>query len=415
MNPPQFFLGRQPIVGRERELQAYELLFRSSGINQANVSDDVAASASVIQHAFSDLGVQSVLGDKQGFINVSEALLMSDVIEALPREQVVLEILETVPLTPEVITRIRKLKFAGYRLALDDVIQFEEVYRAVIPLVEVIKLDVLLIPPDKLEPLVKKLRQFDARLLAEKIDNPAQKDFCQSLGFDLFQGYHFAKPTILSGRPIQPAAMQLLKLLAQVAADVDTLDLEETLKLAPDLTMHLMKLVNSIGFGASRKISSVRAAITLLGRSQLNRWVQIMVFAQQSSGHSVSDPLVQTAAVRGRMMENMVKAAKGNVGVGEQAFMVGMLSLMDALFGQALADILQPLNLDDNVLDALLHKKGVLGDLLGLAEAAENSDEAAAVSLLAKLGKLSLDQVNRCQIEALAWANTLGNEDAESA
>src|SRR5271168_2550177 len=139
----QFFLGRQPIVGRDRELVAYELLFRSSNANSATIINDVAASATVIQYAFSDLGLQAALGDKQGFINLPEALLMSDVIEMLPRERVVLEILETVQLTPSVLTRCQELRGAGYMLALDDVVDLTEAQKAILPLVKLVKLDVL--------------------------------------------------------------------------------------------------------------------------------------------------------------------------------------------------------------------------------------------------------------------------------
>lgn len=413
MSTPEFFLGRQPIVGRQRELQAYELLFRSSGVNRADVFDDLQASAAVIQHAFSDLGVQSVLGDKLGFINVSEPLLMSDVLEVLPRQQVVLEVLETVHLTPEVIARLKTLKAAGYRLALDDVIGFERAYLEVLPLVQFVKLDILAMSEANIEPLVKALRKFNVQLLAEKIDSPAQRDFCQALGFDLFQGYHFAKPTILSGRPVKPSSMQLLKLLSQVSADADTSALENTLKQAPDLMVQLLKLVNTASYGLSRKISSVGTAITLLGRAQLHRWVQVMVFAQQSDGKSVADPLVQTASVRGRFMENLANmVARGDSAIAERAFMVGMLSLMDALFNQPLESILQPLNLEESVMDALLHRRGLLGDLLQLTESAESGDEVLAASLMGKFCGLTLDEINRGQIEALAWAGKLGQDTA---
>ncbi|MBV8658236.1 MAG: EAL domain-containing protein, partial [Burkholderiales bacterium] len=202
MTTPQFFLGRQPIVGRNRELVAYELLFRSGQDNQAQVADDVAASAAVMQHAFTGLGLQAVLEDKLGFINLSESLLMSDVIEVLPRDRVVLEILETVPLTAAVVERCRALRAAGYRLALDDVIRFDEAQRAILPLIEVVKLDVLAMDREETERVVRALRPFNVRLLAEKIDSPSQHDFCHALGCDLFQGYFFAKPTILTGRPV---------------------------------------------------------------------------------------------------------------------------------------------------------------------------------------------------------------------
>ncbi|MDN3575473.1 EAL domain-containing protein [Chitinimonas viridis] len=412
MPAPQFFLGRQPIVGRQRELVAYELLFRTSHENSASVEDDVVASAAVMQHAFSGLGLQSVLEDKLGFINLSAPLLCSDVIEILPRERVVLEILETVELTPAVIERCRALKAAGYRLALDDVIRFDEAQKAILPLVEVVKLDVLAMQARETEQLVRALKPYGVKLLAEKVDSTLQRDFCHELGCDLFQGYYFARPTILSGKPVQPSAMLLLKLLSQVAADADTQDLEDTLKHAPDLTVHLLRLVNSVAFGLPRKISSVRTALTLLGRAQLHRWVQIMVFAQQSSTHTAADPLVQTAAVRGHLMERLTQTLRpGDELLADRAFMVGMLSLIDALFGKPMEDVLKPLNLEDTVHEALLNRGGWIGYLLRLVEGIELADRNVTLTLLGGLENLSLDTLNRLQIEAMSWAGRLGRDE----
>lgn len=411
MSTPHFFLGRQPIVGRQRELVAYELLFRTSQDNRANVLDDVVASAAVMQHAFSGLGLNAVLEDKLGFINISEPLLRSDAIEILPRDRVVLEILETVELTPEVVERCRALKAAGYRLALDDVIRFDEAQKAMLPLVEVVKLDVLAMQPNETEALVRALRPYGVKLLAEKVDSTLQHEFCHQLGCDYFQGYFFAKPTILSGKPIQPSAMLLLKLLGQVAADADTTDIEATLKQAPDLTVHLLKLVNSVSFGLQRKISSVRVALTLLGRGQLHRWVQIMVFAQQSTSQSAADPLVQTAALRGHLMEKLARALKpSDSAIAERAFMVGMLSLVDALFGKPMAEVLTPLNLEESVHEALLNRGGWIGYLLQLVESLEQTDQALTDTLLLGLHPLTEDDLNRMQIEAMQFAAKLGQD-----
>ncbi|SFZ74202.1 EAL and HDOD domain-containing protein [Chitinimonas taiwanensis] len=416
MSTPQFFLGRQAIVGRQRELFAYELLFRTSQHNAAAVTDDVAASAAVMQHAFTGLGLQAVLEDKLGFINLSEPLLMSEVIEVLPRERVVLEILETVALTPAVIERCRALKATGYRLALDDVIGFTPAQQAILPLLEVVKLDVLAMPPEQTAALVKALKPCGVKILAEKVDSPAQHDFCHQLGCDLFQGYYFARPTILSGKPVQPSAMLLLKLLGQVAADAEIDELEDTLKHAPDLTVQLLRLVNSVAFGLPRKIASVRTGINLLGRAQLHRWLQIMVFAQQSGGRMASDPLVQTAAVRGHLMELLAEALRpGQLQLADQAFMVGMLSLVDALFGHPMPTVLQALNLEAPLQQALLERSGWLGRLLSVVEALETGSAADIDAHLAALGGLSADALNHMQVQALHWASQLGRESAGDA
>jgi len=406
MSDQQFFLGRQPIVGRQRELIAYELLFRGGKENAAAIFDDVAASAFVIQHVFTDLGVHSALGDKRGFINLSEGLLMSGLVEMLPRDRVVLEILETVPLTADVVARCRQLRNAGYTLALDDVTDLTEARKHALPYISFVKVDVLQMRIPAIAAVVEKLRPYHVSLLAEKIDSESLYETCFGLGFDLFQGYFFAKPVILSGRSVHPSAIVLMKLFALTAGDADIDEIETLLKQAPDLTLRLLKMANSAGFSPRNKISGVRNAILVLGRVQINRLTQIMMFAQRSGVSMTSDPLLQTAVVRGRVMEG-IAAASGWPGIKDRAFMVGMLSLVDALFGETLASVVELLNLEDSVKTALLEREGELGMLLELVEAIEMADAARARPAMKQLGLSNLDQLNQVQIEALSWAGRL--------
>jgi len=402
----QFFLGRQPIVGRKRDLVAYELLFRASAENTAMVRDDVAASAAAIQHAFCDLGIEAALGGKLGFINLSEGLLMSDTIEMLPKERVVLEILETVRIAPHIIARCRDLRAAGYRLALDDVTAPFAAQDQMLPLMNIVKLDVLGMAQPRIAELAGWLRPLGVTLLAEKIETAAQYDTCMELGFELFQGYFFAKPVVLSGRAMQPSVMVLLKLCSLIAAEADTGVLEDAFKRAPDLTMRLLHLANSAGLRPAHKIASLRNAITVLGRVQLSRLLQLMIFSQQSGTDPSSDPLLQTAVTRGRLMESLAEVL-GPAEIVPRAFMTGMLSLAGALFGQELHELAARLNLDEAIHRALLSRAGPLGHLLALVEDAEGGDTARIMNRLAALGLPDLDQFNRMQIAALSWAGSL--------
>jgi c-di-GMP-related signal transduction protein len=176
----EFFLGRQPIVGRSRELVAYELLFRSSRVDRAMVVDDVYATATVIKHAFSGLGIDSALGNKKGFINFDERLLMSDVIEALPKDRVVLEVLEHVSMTPRVIDRCQLLHEAGYMIGLDDVIRLTDGLKAVMPYISFVKVDVSVLTEPQITAIVQELQAYDVVLLGEKIETMEQFDFCRS-------------------------------------------------------------------------------------------------------------------------------------------------------------------------------------------------------------------------------------------
>lgn len=394
-----FHLGRQPILNRKGELVAYELLFRSSTHNAARVDDDFHASAHVIQTAFSQFGLEQVLGTRLGFINVSADLLMSDVLELLPCQQIVLEILETVTITPEIVSRCKELAAKGFKLAVDDIVSPDQEQLALLPYVQYVKIDVLAVSETQLAELARSFIRHPVKLLAEKVDSQAQRDYCLKLGFDLFQGYYFAKPTILSGQKPKPSQMALLKLLGLVNQDAETTELETAFKQSPDLTVNLLKLVNSVAFGATSKVGSVGRALALLGRQQLKRWIHLLAFTHNSNSLSGMDPLAQMAAVRGKLMELSAQAHyPTDRDLPEKAFMVGMLSLLDALFHQPLPELIESLNLTDDVRAALLEGSGTLGRLLAMAQALEFNrapDEAEYAD------------TNQLLLAAMHWANEL--------
>lgn len=394
-----YHLGRQPIVNRKGELVAYELLFRSSMQNSAQVTDDFLATAHVIQNAFTQIGLNQVLGHRLGFINVNADLLMSDVLELLPKQQIVLEILETVKITPQIIKRCIELHQQGFLIALDDVIEITPEYKLLLPHIQFIKLDLLAATPAQIDKAVIELERFNIKLLAEKIDSPEQRDYCMKLGFDLFQGYFFAKPVIITGQKPSSSQASLLKLLNLVHSDAETNDIETAFKLAPELTVNLLKLVNSVACGLNCKIDSVARAITVLGRKQLERWVQLLMFTQQAGERGAADPLAQTAAIRGKLMELIVRQDyPHDRALQDKAFMVGMFSLLEALFHMPLRDLITPLNLSDEVRDALLEHEGLLGKILTYVADVEGacpaiqSDFAGCTPLL---------------LEAMAWVNNL--------
>ena len=402
----EFFLGRQPIVGRKRELVAYELLFRSSRVDRTLVIDDVYATASVIKNAFSGLGIDTALGKRMGFINFDERLLMSDVIEAMPKNRVVLEILEHVPMTPRVVDRCQLLRTAGYTLALDDVVRLTDGLKAVMPYISFVKVDVSVLKEPQITSLVHELKGYGVKLLAEKVETAEQFEFCHAMAFDLFQGYFLARPTIITGKSVQPSTLQLLKIFRLIDTNAETGELEKALRQAPDLTVRLLRVANSVAMQRPHKIYSLQNAILVLGQKQIARIVQIMLFAQQWDADLNTDPLVQTAAVRGRLMEEIADSL-GLSKVRDRAFLVGVLSLADSLFGQSLFDILDILNLDTALHDALLHRRGHLGALLNLVEASENADSRTFISVARELGLSDMDDFNRWQVDALRWAGSL--------
>lgn len=191
---PNVFLGRQPILDRKRQVVAYELLFRSDEHrDEANVGDDALATAHVVQLAFHELGISTLVGRSRAFVNVDAEFLMSRLVETLPPERVVLEILETVNIDARLLNRCRRLRTRGYRFALDDFL-YREDCEPLLDIVDIVKVDVLQMNRASLEILVRRLKLRQVTLLAEKVDSADQARHCRRLGFDLFQGFHFGRP-----------------------------------------------------------------------------------------------------------------------------------------------------------------------------------------------------------------------------
>jgi EAL and modified HD-GYP domain-containing signal transduction protein len=411
---PAFWLGRQPIIDGLGDTVGYELLFRSSPSNAAHVTDDQTATASVIACAFNELGIASVLGDCRGFINFDAALLMSDVVELLPPERTVIELLEHVRITGDVVDRCRDLRRRGFSFALDDVVQIDDAHAPLLPFIDIVKIDVLASAPDALVSLVATARSAGhVQLLAEKVDTRVRADLCRELGFELFQGYFFARPVLMQGRRADPSKRLLLRLLEQTLDDeTDTAAIEQTFKEAPELSYKLMRVVNSVGVGVRSPIQSLSHALTILGRRQLQRWLQLLLFAHQTTGDFAS-PLLQMAAARGKLMELLAEQRSRDQRWHDRAFMTGILSLLDALLETPMAELIESLHLPDDVRAALLERSGALGHLLNVVEALERTDDAGVAALLVDGDPCETGELPQLQIAALTWSTELGRERAQ--
>lgn len=408
------YLGRQPILDRRENLVAFELLFRSSRVNGAQIQDDLVATATVINHAFSELGVETVLGHYTGYINLSAGLLLSDVIELLPKERVVLELLEHVEVNDTLITRLRELRQMGFRLALDDYLGNEEQYEEVLELVDVVKVDVQGIEESALESVTKRLRRWPVRLLAEKVDTKEQVERCIALGYELFQGYYFARPSVITRKRLSHAETSIMRLLGLVLSDAESDEIETVLKQNPDLSLNLLRLVNSVSVGSSRRITSMREAIAMLGRAQLQRWLQLLMFTVAADpGARFPSPLLVLAATRGKLMELLCAKQTGSSSPrGDEAFLAGIMSLMTALLGLPMEQILESLPVRPAVAEALTHRTGELGELLRLTEMVEQTDIGAIDAQLERLPGLDAAKINDAYVGAIEWANGIGEANA---
>lgn len=404
------YLGRLPILDTKQNVVAYELLFRADHHNKATVSNNSAASANVIIETYGQLGIDNVIGKRRGFIKIDAQLLMHDSILLLPKKHVVLEILRGVEITESITQRCTFLKQKGYQLALSYTAQSSMHYDHILSLVNIVKINVNELTPAHLMALIKKLRRFPVLLLAEKVENQETAKHCISLNFQMLQGFFFTQPEVMSSKKIDPSKLSLLKLMLLVVKDGDISEIENELKYQPGLSYNLLRMVNSASSGLSAKINSIKRAILILGRKQLQRWVQILLYATKQKDGSTSDALMLTAAIRGKLLESIATADRPHdKNHQDRAFMVGILSLLDTLLGMEMSQLVKTLNIQQDMREALVFRRGYLGQQLQLIETYEKGEHETVSALISQMIFINWDQFSAMELEATAWANRISD------
>lgn len=405
-----FFLARQPILGRDQHLVAFELLFRAAGEDDdAKLTDGAAATAAVISHA-SQLGMEQVVGEQLAFVNVDEVVLMSDFVRFLPAHKVILEILETVRPSETLLARVAELKELGFKFAVDDVIEHSAELDQLLELVDVIKVDIKGMKYEDLARLADSLKDTGKKLLAEKVETLEEFRLCMELGFEYFQGYYFARPVILTGKKITPSEMGVLRLLKLVNSNADSLAIESAVKRDALISLNLLRLVNSRA-APGPQIESLSQALSQLGRRQLSRWLQILLYTTGGTQVDLDSPLLQLATTRGKLLELMTQRVRpGDTASADRAFTVGIMSLADALFSIPMSDILDNVEVADDVRGALLDREGDFGTMLRIAEMLEAAECGRKLNAaLRKIG-LTAPEVRDIELAAFDWVRELTHE-----
>lgn len=397
------FIARQPIVNGNHQLMAYELLFRHSAhAETAQIDSDVDAGITVIANTLCNMGTEWLLKGKLAFVNMELSMLTSGFSTLLPADKVVIEVVETVEPTPEVIDRISELRQAGYRFALDD-FHFRPELEPLLQLANYVKLDVLAHSAAELATMARQLRRYPVKLIAEKVETLEQFRHCRELGFDYFQGYYFARPENMVSKIINPGHATVLQLLDKVRQGADTRDLEALFKKDVALTFKLLRYINSAGFGLSCEVQSIRHAVSILGMQPLYRWLTLLLVT--AGGSPTSPTLSRTAITRGRLCELLGKhiLARNDQ---DNLFIVGVFSLLPAFLEMPMDQVLERVVISDKIADALLDRSGIYGPFLSLVEAVESGDESQLENLATSL-MLSPGQVSEAHLQSLAWVEQL--------
>jgi c-di-GMP-related signal transduction protein len=397
-------ISRQPILTADENVIGYELFFRENA-EQKNSSLDTESATSATIDMLNFMGLGVLCDGRLAFINSSEHMLLSDYFTLLPPNDVVIEIQEDVPASEKVIQTCSRLKDFGYSIALDNFVP-DDKRAGLIPYSRFIKVDITQVASPECAALAARYATEECRLLAQKVENRLEFITARRDGFTRFQGYFFRHPENIRARQIPASQATYVRLLTAVSKpEVDFTEVEDLIKHEPSLCYRLLRHLNSPLLGLSSPVVSVRNALTLLGEHESVRWIRMATTLVM--GQEKSSDLVLSSLVRARFCELIApKVEHGN----SDLFLMGMLSLIDAILSVPIGVVIGELHLDANIKAQLLAaktgKKTPLSTIYDLMIAREAGDWG----LVTRLGKqlnLSLSSVADASNQAMRWAHEI--------
>jgi c-di-GMP-related signal transduction protein len=395
--PGMRFVARQTILTADEKVFGYELLFRDGVENLFRAPDVDAASRSTLNTSML-IGLDTLCDGRRAFINCTRDILLKEYITLLPSAQVVIEVLETVPADDLVIAACQRMKEGGYMIALDD-FTVNDPREALTDLADIIKVDLRATSPADAAAMVKKYGPWRCRMLAEKVETREEFVAAKKAGFVYFQGYFFRHPEILTTHEIPANQLSYVRMLAAVSQpELDVRLIENLVKGEASLCYRLLRYLNSAAFGFAAEIHSVRHALSILGEREVRRWIRLV--ATLGAGQGKSSDLVLAALVRARFCELLSPKIQGGA---SDLFLMGMLSLMDAILEIPLRQVLDNVPIDNESKAALLGNASSLRPFYQLMLAQE-SGEWKAVSELSLQLHLNEIEVADSHLEAMQWA-----------
>ncbi len=388
----QIYVARQPIFKRDQKVYGYELLFRSGMDNYFDEAiDGNTATSHVLTNSFLMIGIGKMAIGKKVFINFTDEMLIKEIPLLFPKEITVIEILEDVKVTPELVAACKRMVKNGYVIALDDFVYKDEF----IPLLEIAKLvkfDIHAMTYEQLRSDVLKVKPYDVQLLAEKVETEKEYQATRSMGFELFQGYFFCRPKIVEGRDIPGSKIQYLQILQELQGeDYDFGKIATLISHDVGLSYKLLKYINSAAKATRVKIESLQSAVALMGELNLRKWLNLTMLSYLAEDRPVE--LLRMSIHRASFCEEVACKISSQPEFCNKCFMAGMLSLLDVLLSKSMGELLPELNLSADLQQCLLDKpKNDLGYVLLLAKVYERGawDYSQRAARLLKLDHAEL-------------------------
>lgn len=398
----EFFLARQAIYYSSKDVIAYELLYRNSINNKFDTSIEESKATYEIIKNIIYVGFEVLTNNKRALINCSEEVLKSDIITILPKEHIIIEILETVEDNDDVIKRVAELKKMGYIFAIDDVVDFKSIEKF-LEFVTYVKVDFMLTNKKSRKVLVDKLKKYNVVLLAEKIEYEEEYEEALALGFKLFQGFYFSKPRIIKGKDVAIKSNTILILMQELSkVDFDINTIENIMKSDVALMYKFMKFINSSNFGFKQQISDIKQAVAIVGQNQLQKWLLLVSFVDL--GKEISSEYTNTVIIRARFCELIMDFIDKNK--KSEAFIVGVFSEITSIIEDNIKNVICDLPIKNEIKDALLGKDNLLYKVLNLALAYEKMD-VRKVNILCDNLSLKNEVLGELYLLSIKWMQSL--------
>lgn len=396
------FVGRQPILNVKQELYGYELLYRNGSLNQYQELDGDKATIDLLANSFLTIGIDRLADGKKCFINFTETLIVNDLPTYFNKDTIVVELLEDIEATEQVMAACERLKSLGYTIALDDYI-FQKENQALLQYADIIKIDFLQTSVQTMVKLISEVKGKNVTLLAEKVETREEFEIAKSLGFTLFQGYFFSRPVVINAKDIPAQGNQnyylLLDMIDKTEPDINKIT--EMIERDYALTYKLLKIVNNMVYRMRNKISSVKQAIMLLGLEEVRKWVTVLAF---TNNNALKDKeVIKLSLCRAKFCEQMAQIKREET---SEYFLFGLFSLIDTILERSMENILFDLPLNITIKEALQGKEGKLQTILKLLHSLERGNSKDIEHLSVNLD-LPQNEVYKAHIQAIEWADSL--------
>jgi len=405
------YIARQPILDQNEEVFAYELLYRDEK-QTSTIENDRHATVAVLSNVLNRFGIKSLLGDHKAFIKVDKKFLMHEVFYTIPKEHFIFALQPNIKIDKNMRERIQKLHSLGYILAINDTLLEEEVYEQFFPIMDLIsyiKIDIK-VPLENLN----RIKNLEVKTIFTKVESHELYEKAKKLQCDYIQGYFFSKPKILTQEKFDPSSLDVINIFNKLMSECSIDEIVEEFEKSHTISIQLLNFINSGNFHFRKKISSIRQVLTLMGKTRLTQWLMFMVYSGYKADIAQQDtPLVSLVKSRTNLMVKVSRIIdKDNVEkLASKTYFTGVISLMDALFNVKLEIILDELNIDEEIKEALLFKKGKLGEIYKFALDLELFHIAEIEAFCTKY-KINMEDIETLTLENIKNANGYEEQNA---